>query len=354
MINKLIKHKSAIDTNSNNIYIYISLVQIIACLGVFNGHFLMFFCIDFCNFIRSAQFKNTILSYFYMGDLNVQLFFVLGGFLIPLSSAGKKLFSYKKVLNKWASLIIPAIILTTLVFCGFCFAGQIFGDSISDNIVTSFSDYIDDILIFLTGEVRINPKEFVSSPYILSQLWFIVPFIRSWFIAYCIYHLCKESGIRTIIIMTIIMFLFGFGSSVIIGMLFGAISLEYEPKGPLYLLLLPSICLPPLIFSSELYQMNIMKWILWIMFGITLWLLSCLKIKCIGHQLITAFSNYTLAIYYIHWPIILILVFIQRSLFNTLSVAIFYFITLGITIIASILGEKFFFGQIKRILSNIL
>ena len=56
----------------------ILVIQFMCALGVMNGHFLMELFPEYLTPLRTGVLAKTILSYLYMGDLNVQLFFVMG------------------------------------------------------------------------------------------------------------------------------------------------------------------------------------------------------------------------------------------------------------------------------------
>lgn len=332
------------DKVDNKSMIGVAVLQIVACMGVLNGHFLGYFCAPYIEYLRSSMIKNTVLSYFYMGDLNVQLFFVLGGFLIPISSAGKSEFTYKSILKKWLSLMAPAIVLTTLVF------GVLKFSSVTQ---ISYLQYADDLSIYLTGATRFTQKEQSHIPYILSQLWFLFPYFKGWVVAYCVHHSCKNKGIFELVICSVLVCLLGMESkSVLIGLLFGEIALQYKfnnKRMAAMCLALGSLCICPFIFSSpNLYSKASMKLIMIILFGVVFWTISGLKIKSEDkiERYVVKLSSLTMEVYYVHWIIILVGAHIYRNYFPTMNLILIYMMVVLITIIFSVICRVIVFDPI--------
>lgn len=145
------------------------------CIWCFEWAFLLLVNPDISTYVRDSVIKYSFLAYFYMGDFCVQLFFVLGGFLIPLSFSGKEL-SIEKMIEKWSSLIILAIILTVVCFVGFSSAKTLLGELIPERIPTTFARCADDILIYLTGHTHILKRNLITSRITLVNYGFCSPF----------------------------------------------------------------------------------------------------------------------------------------------------------------------------------
>lgn len=99
----------------------IQILRIIACIGVFGGHFLGIALPSemskaFLTCLRNSWISRTILSYFYQGDTNVTIFYVIGGFFLVYTS--KKSSTIKelliKLLNKISNLLIPSMVIILL------------------------------------------------------------------------------------------------------------------------------------------------------------------------------------------------------------------------------------------------
>lgn len=333
-------------------FVGIVLLQIIVTFGVMNGHFLMDVNPGIINQCRSMPIRYSLLSYLYMGDFCVQLFFVLGGFLIPLSSPGKEL-SIKKCVEKWSSLMIPAIILTVICFIGFSLTKYFLGELIPERIPTTFVQCIDDILIYLTGSTHIIPKENDYIPYYLGQLWFLFFFFKKWLVAWGVHHICKNSGLKAYVLLVSLVCLIDFEYiNVLVGLLCGEIVLLYG-KGNIHPILKYSVlflCLSfaPILFNTPIYGSVIGQIILSALLGITLIMLSYISDIPYGTDIIMKLGSLTRGIYYVHYPILYVSAFVYRLKPIVGLIIPNYFVTVIMVIIAALLFRKYVFSNVNR------
>lgn len=122
-------------------------MRIIACMGVFNGHFLGLTLqsqtsLQFLTWLRIGWVSRTPLCVLFQGDTNVVLFFVVAGFLHAYSVSDYAWRSnVVRLCRRYTELIIPSIIVTIL--CGISFKIQeIFQVS---GIEFTIKDFVDDI-----------------------------------------------------------------------------------------------------------------------------------------------------------------------------------------------------------------
>lgn len=339
--------------DKSNKFVGIVLLQIIATFGVMNGHFLMDVNPNILNQIRSMPIRSTLLSYLYMGDFCVPIFFVLGGGLIPLSSSGKEL-SIRKCIEKWSSLMIPAIILTVMCFAGFSFAKYYLGELIPEIIPTTFVQCLDDILIYLTGSTHIIPKEFKYIPYYLGQLWFLFFFFKKWLVAWAVHHICNNwGGIKAYVLLISLVCLIDFEYiDVLVGLLCGEIVLLYGENNinPIlkYLVLFLCLSFAPIVYNTPIYGSVIGKLILSALFGITLIILSNIRAIPYGTDIIMKLGSITRGIYYVHYPILYVSAFVYRLKPIVGLILPNYFVTVIMVIFAALLFQKYVFSNVNR------
>ena len=73
-------------TNDKRLF-FIQIMRIVACIGVFTGHFLGHtlhskISSSFYLWLRTGFMSRTVFSYLWQGDSDVVLFFVLSGFFV--------------------------------------------------------------------------------------------------------------------------------------------------------------------------------------------------------------------------------------------------------------------------------
>lgn len=177
--------------------ILIQVLKIIACIGVFNGHFLGLtldsqMAMDFLGTLRNSWLSRTVLCLLFQGDTNVRLFFVVSGYLSLLSFKKAETNIARKVVNRYIYLIIPSIIVTLM--CGVSWKIQeLFA---VPNIVFSITELVNDLVkIVITGGI----------PYYSYQLWFIndmcICIVLS--LTMCLLHRNNERKVIKILYVTI-------------------------------------------------------------------------------------------------------------------------------------------------------
>lgn len=227
--------------------VFIQLIQIICAWGVMNGHFMMHSCNDICDYLRNSNLKYSVLAFFFLGDLNVEVFFVLGGFLIRYADVNDVLHT---ILKKYVSVLMPGVCLTLAI----AIVALINGD---------FVNSINDISILLTGNSYLDADQYI--PHYLYQLWFCFPFIRAWTVAYLVSIICKD---RNALFNVICIFILGSiddsMTSVLLGMFFGRFTniLEKNKISSLGALIIGglSIMLVPVLYAQKSILTNIVMY----------------------------------------------------------------------------------------------
>ncbi|MCR5251971.1 MAG: acyltransferase [Lachnospiraceae bacterium] len=104
----------------NRKYYVIELLRLIACIGVYNGHFFSIALqsengIRLCDAINKTTLGKTIVVYSIAGDISVLFFFALSGFLLSydLYRNGKQI-TFRKLLQKELYLILPSLLIVTI------------------------------------------------------------------------------------------------------------------------------------------------------------------------------------------------------------------------------------------------
>lgn len=98
-------------------YFILEIFRFIACIGVFNGHFLSIALksdhgILLYELIRKTWINKTILVYLVSGDISVLFFFALGGFLSSYNIYRyNRMITWKRILIKELYLAIPSLII---------------------------------------------------------------------------------------------------------------------------------------------------------------------------------------------------------------------------------------------------
>lgn len=176
--------------------VIIQVLRIIACIGVFNGHFLGLtlnsnLTTSFLSFLRNGWISRTVLCLLFQGDTNVRLFFVISGYLsmVSLTRAEKNI--VKKVVNRYIFLVVPAIMVTLM--CGICWKIQEMLGSTNVNFKIDELFY-DIIKIIVTGGI----------PYYSYQLWFINDMCNCMFLLAAMYLLWQENETKLIKILYLI------------------------------------------------------------------------------------------------------------------------------------------------------
>lgn len=289
-----------------------------------------------------------------MGDLNVELFFVLGGFLIPLTSSGK-IFSYKNVIRKWASLILPAVLLTSIVFASLLMTRDIIGNWLP----ISCFEYLDDIYIYISGQTHFVQREYDYIPNILYQLWFVFPFVKRWIIAYCTHHMCKKYRLHTLFVCIVIAcFIDLDNANILIGLIFGEVALLYSQGNRIDgFASLIAISLCPIVFSSVYYKTSVFaKRILFSLFGFSFWMMWKLRAKFPGEKYIYKIGTLTTEIFYVHSWIIYLSTFVYESMFKKSQKFLFliYVVTVAIVLITAYIFKAFITTPLNRKVNDIL
>lgn len=329
-------------------------IQFICALGVMNGHFLMELFPAYLEPLRTGALSKTIFSYLYMGDLNVQLFFVLGGFWVPQSFKDNP----KRIINKWIQLFLPAILLSIIVFVIFKVLFQADSDY-------TYKYLVDDLFIYLKGSPILEEKNYSHIPYILYQLWFLFPFFKTWLVLYFLYFIYtykrNELSIVFILGLFVTVTIFNLdGLNMVIGFIFGTI---YQKKLILIknsvikvFLCLIMLVLIPVIFTPEIYANIVGQILLFSCIGLLFLCLKDIPIFNRTNDKIKEIIYYTLSlgtsIYYVHVPIILIikkLGVLSKYILSLKTLAITYSITLMITIFIAYIFLVLIINRIKWI-----
>lgn len=322
--------------------IIISLLRIISCFGVFTGHF-WGMTIDsslsysILHLLRRNFVSNTILSYFYMGDMGVIVFLVIAGFLIPATikendDLGKKL--CRKCL--YILILSYSVVILNAIFSYFYSAYEFNWN----NLIQDFKDLI------------LGAKQgYIFYSY---QLWFVPILLQGYIICYSFCSIFKQSNIiyQLFSSLCIVILLFTYNCYLSI-MFLGCIAYIFMKKLSIFsnikntynfpAILIVFLLSPLAYVNTESYSQIGLAIMIIIILTLS-WNYQC-KITEKNASIINTISNYTLHFYLIH---AFVLKYISKYLFDCflplisgryielLFVVITYIITFTICIIFSI------------------
>lgn len=280
----------------------IQIIRVVCALGVMFSHYIYILNPVDIGIIRKSFLRNTILAYLFMGDLDVEVFFVVSGFLIPFSI--KNALSINRIIKKYFSLIIPAVVLTVI-----CFGIETIFSRATNVYNYDIPMLIDDFSIYFTQYALSDKSQYI--PNILSQLWFIFPLIYKWTIGYIIFCMCKEKNFKYLILSVFLICLIDKApNDLLVGLVFGVITIKIQnihllsDKMNLFIAFL-LLSLAPVIFNSSVYNYVIGKIILYSILGLLFMFMTMSNNTFEESILINKLDNLTLGIFYTHYPIIL-------------------------------------------------
>lgn len=168
----------------------IQILKIVACMGVYNGHFLGLTLptdtsIRFLSNLRNGWPSRTPFCMLWQGDTNVVFFFVVSGFLLMYSIyyINDNMHILTKLYSRIVNLVFPTAIVTLM--CAFSWKFQ---ENIGIGTVHfDKQELFDDLLKMLRGGI----------PYYSYQLWYISSILRCYVYGicfWCILRKCKKLG----------------------------------------------------------------------------------------------------------------------------------------------------------------
>lgn len=167
---------------------FIQVMRIVACVGVFTGHFLGIalsseISVHFLRFLRDGFMHKTVLSYLWQGDSDVVLFLVLSGLFITFLKNDSESVDWLKVVKKVIYVFIPSLIIIVIaIICQFLLY------KFNCDSIFNYLEIVNDLKKLIVGGI----------PYYSYQLWYIQPLIVQYIVAYIFLFLFKNRKSRLI------------------------------------------------------------------------------------------------------------------------------------------------------------